>query len=163
MSGSDQTQRPPPRPPLLHRVSPLQLQFIDLAIAALFVIVATHQAVGFNVGNGNGGGNGVLVLSALLAGLSIALRRRLPNTSLYLMIVVITVDTATNMSPIADALVAFPMYQVASIHERRRSLPALAVALVCFTVASGVYRFSYHQGGLLNPASVVAIARVVRR
>jgi signal transduction histidine kinase len=134
------------------------LQLIDLGIAALFLIVATHQAVGFNPGNPNGGGNGVVIFSALLAGLSIALRRRLPNTSLYLMIVVITVDTATNVSPIADAFVAFPMYQVASIHERRRSLPALAFALVCFTAASGVYRFSYHRGGLLNPALVVAIA-----
>jgi signal transduction histidine kinase len=134
VGGSDQTERPP-RPPLLSRVSARQLQYLDFVLAAFFAVVAVGLARG---------GNGNVAVPALLAAVTIALRRRAPFTALSIVIVVITLTSARiNGNTIADPFVAFPMYQVASVRPRRESIPALAVALVCFVAALSVHHLAF--------------------
>jgi len=150
---SDQTERLP-RPPLLSRVSARQLQYLDFVLAGFFAALAVGLARG---------GNGNVAAPAFIAGLAIALRRRAPFTALSLVIVVISVaSTRVSGNSIADPFVAFPMYQVASVRPRRESIPALAVALLCFVAALFVYHVHYRGGPYGNGndslALVVAVA-----
>jgi signal transduction histidine kinase len=143
-----------PRPPFLHRVSPAQLEFIDAGAAVFAVLVMVRAAFGFQPGDR---GAGVLVL-ALVTGLSIAIRRWAPMTALALMTVAVSVATASGANPLADPLLALPMYQVASTHERRWSLPGLAFAVVSFMGASAVDFFRLHDGGPATLGVVVVVA-----
>lgn len=113
-----------PRPPLLHRVTPKQLQGIDLALAFLLVITSGHEIFAIGSANRNPA-NFVLVL---LAGAAVAIRRRVPMTALLVVTLSVAVATALGERWASDPLVAIPMYQVASVYSRRRSFPALVVA-----------------------------------
>jgi signal transduction histidine kinase len=152
MGGSDQTPRSP-RPPLLHRATARQLQLIDLGIAVLFIVVGTRGAQGVV-----GTSAGAMVVEALLGGLGVALRRRAPFISLNLVIIAIVIGTVTTGNPPAGPLVAFPLYQLASVHERRLSLPALALAVISFLGASVVHSVTNHQRSLGSVALLVAVA-----
>jgi signal transduction histidine kinase len=152
VGGSDQTQRSP-RPPLLHRATARQLQFIDLGIAVLFIVVGTRSAQGVV-----GASAGPMVVEALLGGLAVALRRRAPFISLNLVIIAIVIGTVTTGNPPAAPLIAFPLYQLASVHERRLSIPALVLAVVCFLGASAVHSVTIHQRSLGSVALLVAVA-----
>jgi signal transduction histidine kinase len=153
MGGSDQTERTP-RPPLLSRVSARQLQYLDFVLAGFCTVVA----VAFVRRNGNLN----VIVPAFGAGVTIALRRRAPIAALTIIISVIVLATvASNTNSIADPFVAFPMYQVASTHERRESVPALAVALVCFVVAALFHHYTVsgpNGSGDDSLAFVVAVA-----
>ena len=152
MGGSDQTERPP-RPPLLSRVSARQLQYLDFVLAGFLAVVA----VAFIRRNGNVN----VIVPALGAAVSVALRRRAPFAALTVIIAVIAVaTTAATANSVADPFVASPMYQVASVRERRQSIPALMVALTCFFAAALVHRYSSSIGGTGNDslAFVVAVA-----
>ena len=152
MGGSDQTERPP-RPPLLTRVSARQLQYLDFVLAGFLAVVA----LAFIRRNGNVN----VIVPALGAAVSVALRRRAPFAALTVIIAVIAVaTTAATANSVADPFVAFPMYQVASVRERRKSIPALVVALTCFFAAALVHRYSSSIGGTGNDslAFVVAVA-----
>jgi len=152
VGGSDQTERPP-RPPLLSRVSARQLQYLDFVLAGFLAVVA----VAFIRRNGNVN----VIVPALGAAVSVALRRRAPFAALTVIIAVVALaTTAATANSVADPFVAFPMYQVASVRERRQSIPALMVALTCFFAAALVHRYSSSIGGTGNDslAFVVAVA-----
>ena len=177
MGGSDGTEKAP-RPPFLHRVSPRQLLILDVLIGVLLVVVQAHTAFGTNQGSvvrsvvGFGPGSistpisfvysGSLRLAIFLpavgAGLAIGIRRRAPMTSLALMTLCIAVGAGAGVSPALDPFVAFPVYQVASTYERRRSLVALALAIALFLGTSFVRALAVRHGNLETLAFVVAVA-----
>jgi signal transduction histidine kinase len=135
---------------LLHRISARQLQYLDLVLATFLA--------GVSIGFVRRGGNGNVIVPAVTAAVSIALRRRAPFIALALTVGVIAVFTAADGSSIADPFMAFPVYQVASIRERRQSIPALLAALAGVAVGVGFHASSSHRGGLGSLAFVVAVA-----
>ncbi|MCU1492712.1 MAG: two-component system histidine kinase [Acidimicrobiaceae bacterium] len=146
--------QPAPRPPLLHRITPRQLQVIDLGIAAILVVATGHSAVGL----GHGSHAPEVGVLALVAGLSIAVRRRAPITALVLVTIAIAFATVLGESWAPGPLVAMPMYQVASVHARRLSLLALAVAGATLLIATGAGLLAHHQGGGATFGAVVGVA-----
>jgi signal transduction histidine kinase len=147
-------------------VSPGQLQIIDLVLGVLLVLIGAHTA--FDLGQGpvpiNVPGPGpnhptvVIFLAALVAGLALAMRRRKPLTALAFIAVCISVSAGIGVSPVLDPFVAFPMYQVASSYERRRSLPALVVIIALFVSASVVHSVASHQAQLETLGLVFVVA-----
>jgi len=103
---------------------------IDYVIAGLLILLAvlgTHSASPQHVG-----GNKLQGVVWGSAALGIILRRRFPMIALGVLTASTGVALVASQAASADPFIAFPMYQVASIYERRRSLPALAV--VCLVV-----------------------------
>ena len=146
-----------PRPPLLHRVTPRQLQIVDFAVAALLVfLVAVHSA---GSGDNRFGGPPVLVL-ALVVGLSIAIRRTAPIAALF--VATIAIAIASTVAPVNESwlgpFIALPMYQVAAAHDRRRSLPALVLVVVGLSVAAEIGFLTEHRGDVSVLGIVVAVA-----
>ncbi len=121
-----------PRPPLLHRVSEGQLLLLDRLIAGLMVLVAVIHLWRFASGTGPGEADGVFVW--VLAALCFAIRRRNAVAALALMTATVLVGVALGRSGAAtnvpDALIAVPMYQVASTTPRLPSLAGLAAELL---------------------------------
>jgi signal transduction histidine kinase len=173
---TDGTEQPP-RPPFLHRVSPRQLQILDLIIAAFLVVVMAHAAFGPHqavsvvttpassqtfLGPVNviwsPASQLAIFVPALGAGAAIALRRRAPMTALALMTASIAAGAGAGVSPALDPFVAFPVYQVASTYERRRSLLALVIAVVLFVGTSLIRAIAVHHGNLETLAFVAAVA-----
>jgi signal transduction histidine kinase len=158
--GSEQPEAPP-RPPLLHRVTPLQLQIVDLGLAAFAVVVTAGRARA-NDGSPFGGVSHVplAVLLAFALGLSIALRRRTPLTALSLSTAAVAVAVATTFGQGwgPESFIAIPMYQVASVRDRHNSLPALAVVCVALLVASLVGDADYSGNGVASLPLVAGIA-----
>jgi signal transduction histidine kinase len=142
MGGSDQ-MTPSPRPPLLLRVTRRRLQAIDVGLALLMVLTTAHYA--FNFGQDNRSPQ-VFVLAAI-GGLSIVIRRRAPMTSLVAMTISVALATAFGESWAIDPLVAIPIYQVASVYERRRSLPAFVVSSTALAIASASAAVAHRPGG----------------
>jgi signal transduction histidine kinase len=159
------------RPPFLHRITAHQLQVIDYVIAALLVFLsAVHGRrtviVGSHLGRGGVGsagfiaGNvGVVIGVAVFSGAGIALRRRYPMLALTLLTAATAVAIVTGESYFASPFIVFPVYQVASQYERRRSLAALVGACVVVLVAmliSVAYQTTNGIGSLAILASVAA-------
>jgi signal transduction histidine kinase len=146
-----------PRPPLLHRVTPRQLQIVDFAVAAVLVFVAGAHSAGS--GNNGFGGPPVFVL-ALFVGLSIAIRRTAPIAALF--VATIAIAIAATVAPVNESwlgpFIALPMYQVAAAHDRRRSLPALVLVVVGLSVAAEIGFLTEHRGGVSVLGIVVAVA-----
>ena len=145
-----------PRPPLLHRVTPRQLQIVDFAVAALLVFaVGVHSA-----GSGNNIGGPPVFLLALVVGLSIAIRRTAPIAALC--VATIAIAIAATVAPVNESwlgpFLALPMYQVAAAHDRRRSLPALVLVVVGLSVAAEIGFLTEHRGGVSVLGIVVAVA-----
>jgi signal transduction histidine kinase len=162
VNGGDTTQQPP-RPPFLHRISPWQLQLVDLLVAVVVVVARAHTAFEFQQADGPlpvFGQSPILeiFLPALGAGLAIALRRRAPMTALALITVSISVGAGTGVSPVLDPFIGIPMYQVASTFERRLSLPALFAVVALLVSASAARSFYLHNPELETLGLVIAIA-----
>jgi signal transduction histidine kinase len=121
-----------PRPPLLHRVTSRQLQIVDLVVAGLAALVTVAHAAANPFPEAP-------FLAVILAG-SGALRRRVPAVALVMATASVAVAIATGFGQGwgPESFIAIPMYQVASVRDRRHSLPALAVTCVVFLVASAV-------------------------
>jgi signal transduction histidine kinase len=142
MGGSDQVV-PAPRPPLLLRVTPRRLQVIDIGLGIFVALTTAHFA--FHFGRSNRSVE-VFVL-AVVAGLAIMIRRRRPMVALVLMTISVALATALGESWASDPLVAIPIYQVASVYERRRSLPAFVVSGTVLLIASGIAAYRRLPGG----------------
>jgi signal transduction histidine kinase len=149
MGASDQVP-PMSRTPLLLRFTPRRLQAIDVGLALLLVLTTVHWA--FLKGHNRSGQ--VFVLAAI-AGLSIVIRRRNPMAALVLMTISVGLATAFAEGPL-DPLVAIPIYQVASVYERRRSLPVCAVSTVALSLASASAALTHHGASLGVVVVVVA-------
>jgi signal transduction histidine kinase len=139
---------------LLHRITPRQLQIIDYGLALLLVLVAGHHAVGI----GDGGRSPEMFVLALIAGSAIVIRRRAPMAALVAMTVSLTITTGLGDSWPADPLIAIPMYQVASVYERRRSFPALIMAAAILLVGSAASELAHNRGGATAFGVVVIVA-----
>jgi signal transduction histidine kinase len=106
---------------------------------------------------------GPALLALLLASASIAIRRRAPLPALVIVTVATSLALALRLSPVAEVLVAVPMYQVASVYDRSKSLPALLLAGGAFIAASFVHVGPQlgplaHQPGAATSALVAATA-----
>ncbi len=161
MLGWERTQQQP-RPPLLHRISPWQLQIIDVLIGVFIVFVRAHTAVEvqqgpFPVVTQPLPGPEILV-AAVGAGIAVALRRRVPMTALALITLCIALGAGTGITPILDPFIGIPMYQVASTYERRRSLPALIVVASLLFSVSALRSVALHHTDLETLGLVVVIA-----
>jgi signal transduction histidine kinase len=93
-----------------------------------------------------------------LVGVAIAMRRWVPMSALVLMTVAIALATAVGVTSAAEPLIAFPMYQVASLHDRERSLTALVLAVIILLGSSGIGNPADGRGGVHALAIVAAIA-----
>jgi len=142
------------RPPLLHRVTARQLQYIDYVIA-VFVIVTTELHLRHAYAAPRPSGALVLTV-ALAAAASIALRRRFPMITLAVLTASTVVVIATGQVFFAEPFIALPMYQVASNYERRRSLPALLGVCLAVMIPTLVHLHSNENIGSL--ALVASIA-----
>lgn len=144
------------RPPLLHRVTTQQLQAIDYVIAGLLIVVAL---LGFRAGSAHQhAGNTVQVFILCAAAVGIILRRRFPMTALAVLTVATGVAIIVNRAASADVFIAFPMYQVASNYERRRSLPALAVVCLVVVLPNLSFLLSNSRGDVNLTEVLVAVA-----
>jgi len=154
VAGSDEVEVTP-RPPFLHRLSPWLLQCVDIAIAA-FVTFVTIVAARTETMYGNR--VPLLVVLAVGLGLSIALRRRVPTAALVLATVAVSLSLAAAIGEdwAPAAFIAFPMYQVASVTDRRRSLAALVGICLVFVVAAAVGDAA-HAGGAVPALPLVAV------
>ncbi|HTT86596.1 MAG TPA: sensor histidine kinase [Acidimicrobiales bacterium] len=150
------------RPPLLHRITPEQLQGVDYAIALLLLLAALRHAVTVSVGHrflvNQAAPHGTVFALAIGAALPIALRRRYPVQSLVIATVALSVATAVGQSFAPDPLIALPMYQVASVRERRESFLWLAAAGVALLVAAVVGATNNPSEGDATFSVLVAIA-----
>lgn len=143
------------RPPLLHRVTTRQLTYVDYAIATLLLMlsglhyafrhvpVSNHRVLTF-----------VLMISACVC---IAVRRHAPMASLMAMATITALAAIEGDAFAPEIFIVFPMYQVASGFERRRSLSALAVVLVVVTGGSIIQFFSFAPGTLNIGSAVAAV------
>jgi signal transduction histidine kinase len=146
-----------PRPPLLHRVTPYQLQVVDVVIGVLLALIGAGHAA--RIGPVAGPGHGRVVAAAvwIAVGASIAVRRRQPFASLVLMTAAVAAATAAGAVAMVPAvLVALPLYQVASLTPRGHSLPILGGELLALAVITAASRQPGH--GAEAGAAVVAVA-----
>jgi signal transduction histidine kinase len=141
MGASDQIP-PTSRPPLLLRFTPRRLQAIDAGLALLLVLTTVHWALL----KGHNRSGQVFVLAAI-AGLSIVIRRRNPLAALVLMTISVGLATALAEGPAIDPLVAIPIYQLASVYERRQSLPAFLVSAAALSLASATAALTHRPAG----------------
>ena len=164
-----------PRPPLLHRVTPKQLQLADVGIAALVVVFTMLQSLGrvYATSAGPVGvpGSGLAfrpgpiyataseVYLALAVGFAVALRRRAPMIALVLATVTVAIAVGWWYGPtwLPEACLALPVYQVASVRTRRESLPALALVFVVLILPL-LGRLTNHPVVLPALALVAAVA-----
>ena len=165
MPGWEWTQKQP-RPPLLHRISPWQLQLVDVLIGFLVLFVRAHTAVTVQQGPFPVVTRPLpgpeIALAAVGAAIAVALRRRIPMTALALITLCISLGAGTGTTPILDPFIGIPMYQVASTYERRRSLPALIVVASLLVSVSALRSVALHHADLETLGLVVVIAVVVR-
>jgi signal transduction histidine kinase len=155
MISSDKTQRDL-RPPLLHRITPTQLQNVDYGIAAL-LLLATVVHASRPAQLDPRGVAGVIIVGVLSA-LAIALRRRFPMFSLGLLTAATCLVVVTGQAYFAEPLIVFPVFQVASTYERRRSLPALIVSCVLVLLSVGVQLLVHTNGDIASLVIIAAVA-----
>jgi signal transduction histidine kinase len=158
--GGTEQPGPTPRPPLLHRITPRQLQIVDLFVAA-FVTVVTAGRTGASASGFNESESRTVPIALFLAfamGLSIVLRRRAPVTAVYVATaaVAFAVMTTFGQGWAPQGFVAIPMYQMASVRSRRRSLPTLLVASAALFIASVVGDAANSRNGLAASLALVA-------
>ncbi|MHB1088907.1 MAG: sensor histidine kinase, partial [Acidimicrobiales bacterium] len=143
------------RPPLLHRVTTRQLMYVDYVIAILLMLLSlAHHAIRHGPVARAGLVNLVLMIGASAC---VALRRHLPMTSLMVMAVLTALAAIGGDAFAAEIFIVFPMYQVASSYERRRSLSALAVVLVVVTGGAVIHLLSIVNGGTDISSAVAAV------
>jgi signal transduction histidine kinase len=151
------------RPPLLHRITPHQLQVVDYVIAGLLVLFTAARARQIRPPGPDFGhvanSLGVVIGIGIFSGAAIALRRRYPLFALALLTIATSVAVVSGQSFFAEPFIVFPVYQVASQYERRRSLASLvtvcAVMLISMLISVD-YRTTNGVGSLAILASVAA-------
>lgn len=143
-------------PPLLHRVRAAQLQRIDIAIAFLLLLLTFPHLV--SGGGPHFGRGGSFLALALGAALPIAIRRRAPMLALAIATVSISIATAVGQSFAPDPLIGVPVYQVASVRERRESVPALAICGGALLIASSIGAINFPREGQASFSVLLAIA-----
>jgi signal transduction histidine kinase len=150
------------RPPLLQRIGPEHLQAIDYGIALFLLLLALRTWVGrhgLHVAPGQGAPRWDSVVPlALGAAFPIAIRRRAPVLALAVATIALSVATALGQSFAPDPLIAIPMYQVASVRERRESLGWLLVVVVALLVTAGVGAVHHPNEGDATFEGPVAVA-----
>jgi signal transduction histidine kinase len=153
------------RPPLLHRITPHQLQIADYVIAGLLISLSALHArqkvlAPPNVGHGLTSNHVAVVIGiAVLAGAALAWRRRSPMLSLILLTLSTAIAIVTGEAFFAAPFIVFPVYQVASQYERRRSLTAMVGACATLLIAMLIsvdYRTTNGVGSLAILASIAA-------
>jgi signal transduction histidine kinase len=155
------------RPPLLHRITPRQLQIVDYVIAAFLVFFTAFRERRLTVVRPRPGSGvayasnnlGLIIAIAILSGAAIALRRRYPMLSLILLTVATCAAAVSGLSFFAEPFIVFPVYQVASQYERRRSLVALVsvcAAVLMAVLISVDYQTTNGVGSLAIVASIAA-------
>jgi signal transduction histidine kinase len=141
-------------PPLLHRITPHELQLVDYIIAlALVFLTVLHANRPAPLSTR---GTSVVFVVGVIAAVSIALRRRYPMFALALFTVATCVATAAVQVNYVEPLIAIPAYQVASTYDRRRSLLAIAGACVLVLVAVLV-QINVHTRGSIAATAIVAL------
>jgi signal transduction histidine kinase len=145
------------RPPLLHRVTTRRLQSIDYVIAALLLVLTGIHLYKAQLPRGSGDFVLVTALS-LAAALAIALRRRAPMFALGLLAISTAIVVITGQAFFAEPLIAFPMFQVGSNYERRKSLPALAAVCLLILVSMAVHLLWNTNGNTSSLAILASIA-----
>jgi signal transduction histidine kinase len=151
------------RPPLLHRITPHQLQVVDYVIAGLLVLFTAARVRQIRPPGPDFGhvanSLGVVIGIGIFSGAAIALRRRYPLFALALLTIATSVAVVSGQSFFAEPFIVFPVYQVASQYERRRSLASLvtvcAVMLISMLISVD-YRTTNGVGSLAILASVAA-------
>jgi signal transduction histidine kinase len=151
------------RPPLLHRITPHQLQVVDYIVAGLLVLFTAARARQIRPPGPDFGhvanSLGVVIGIGIFSGAAIALRRRYPLSALALLTIATSVAVVSGQSFFAEPFIVFPVYQVASQYERRRSLASLvtvcAVMLISMLISVD-YRTTNGVGSLAILASVAA-------
>jgi signal transduction histidine kinase len=143
------------RPPLLHRITPRELQNVDYVIALLLVfLTVVHVAQ-----SGSFPGTRVGLISVgILAATSIALRRRYPMSAMALLTATTCFVIATGEAFFAEPLIAIPVFQVASNYDRRRSLLAVVVSCTLMLFSTIVELNGQPRGDTAGLAIVASIA-----
>jgi len=143
------------RQPLLRRVTAQQLQLIDYAIAGVMVALALLRVfAGSSVQY-----NGVTSIAIwCTAALGIVVRRRLPVVSLGVLTASALVAIFTHQVSSAEPFIAFPMYEVASHFDRRRTLGALIGVCSTLLVSNLWVTLSHSKHDFNATALVAAIA-----
>lgn len=103
---------------------------LDVTLAAVLVFLLASQLRGMGPAD---------QLALVLAGLSLAIRRWIPLPALVLVTVGIAFATVSHQTWAPEPFIAVPMYQVASVCNRRKSIPALFLAnaaIIATSVAS---------------------------
>lgn len=144
------------RPPLLHRITPRELQFIDYGIALLLVLITALHTI--RQEPARAGSQMVVLFVGILTALAIALRRRYPMFALGVLTATTFVIVARGEAFFAEPLIAFPVYQVASNYERRRSILAVTVSCVSILLATVVQLSSHTPGDIAGLAIVASVA-----
>lgn len=129
--------------------------YVDYLIATLLLMLSLlHYALR----HGPVAQAGVLNLVLMIgASACVALRRHMPMTSLMIMAALTALAAIGGDAFAAEIFIVFPMYQVASGFERRRSLVALAVVLVVVTGGSTIRFLSVVTSGWNVSSAVAAV------
>jgi signal transduction histidine kinase len=140
----------------MHRVTPRQLQIVDLAIAGLVALVIVAHAAGQSLGPRFPEAS----FLGLILAMAIALRRRAPVFSLVLATAAVAVAGATTFGQGwgPESFIAIPAYQVASVYSRRQSIPVLAVTGVVLIVAAAFSNATRVGNGFPALALITAVA-----
>jgi len=143
------------RQPLLRRITSQQLQWIDYAIAGLLVILALLRGITGSSVQHNGA---ISIAIWCTAALGIVVRRRLPVVSLGVLSAAAIVAIFAHQVSSAEPFIAFPMYQVASHFDRRRTLGALIGVCSTLLVSNLWVTLSHSKHDFNATALVAAIA-----
>ncbi len=129
--------------------------YVDYLIATLLLMLSLlHYALRHGPVAQAGVSNLVLMIGASAC---VALRRHMPMTSLMVMAALTALAAIGGDAFAAEIFIVFPMYQVASGFERRRSLVALAVVLVVVTGGSTIRFLSVVTSGWNVSSAVAAV------
>lgn len=142
-----------PRAPLLQRVTPRQLLWVDLGVSGVLLVSCLWE-----LGHVRSTRSLILALS-LLAVVAVPLRRRSTSLSLGLMTLAVALGTAVGGSAVPDPLIALPMFQVAATRERGRSLIALFASgsvLLLGTAVGLAHHYADSGSGLAIAVAVAA-------
>jgi signal transduction histidine kinase len=142
--------------PFFHHLQPETMQRIDYAVA-IVLLAATLPHIFYPVASGRALSGRVLGL-ALGAAIPIAIRRRWPVQALAIATVSLSVATGIGQSFAPDPFIAIPMYQVATVSERRRSVPALVLACLALLIAAAVGTATHPREGDATFSVLLAVA-----
>jgi signal transduction histidine kinase len=143
------------QPPLLHRMKAANLERTDLVVAVVLLFLTFPHLLGRPAGRS---GSETAFVLAFGAALPIAIRRRWPIAALAIAAVSIGIATAVGQSFAPDPLIAVPMYQVASVRERRQSIPALLLVGFALLIAAAIGSSTHPQEGEATFSVLLAVA-----